>query len=244
MEDLISKKELLELTGISYGALYRYKRKNLIPDEWFIRKSTFTGQETFFPRELILRRIEQIQSLKEDVSLDNMHSVFAGDVPENLTLSHDEVFPHISTPLAEMAKRYVPEHELRFQDLLALTTADAVLKGGHIALGECEHVIQTLLSFRTPVAGDRLLGYRSCGVFFCLITTGEVWVNMVDIQKVIEVDLQERVGALKVFWREHTMVNGECPLQKGKDTMPNAIGNTQLLEKAAKSGAEFKEGDT
>lgn len=47
-EQLISKKELLERTSISYGQLYRWKRKNLIPEEWFIRKSTFTGQETFF----------------------------------------------------------------------------------------------------------------------------------------------------------------------------------------------------
>lgn len=46
-EDLISKKELLDETGISYGQLYRWKRKQLIPEEWFIRKSTFTGQETF-----------------------------------------------------------------------------------------------------------------------------------------------------------------------------------------------------
>lgn len=48
-EDLISKKDLLEQTGISYGQLYRWKRKNLIPEDWFIRKSTFTGQETFSP---------------------------------------------------------------------------------------------------------------------------------------------------------------------------------------------------
>lgn len=49
-EDLISKKQLLDLTGISYGQLYRWKRKQLIPEEWFIRKSTFTGQEPFFQR--------------------------------------------------------------------------------------------------------------------------------------------------------------------------------------------------
>ena len=33
-EDLISKKELLERYSISYGALYRWKRKGLIPEEW------------------------------------------------------------------------------------------------------------------------------------------------------------------------------------------------------------------
>ena len=48
----ISKKELLAKYGISYGSLYRWKRKGLIPDEWFIRKATVTGQETFFPEEL------------------------------------------------------------------------------------------------------------------------------------------------------------------------------------------------
>ncbi|WP_241893185.1 DUF4004 family protein [Mammaliicoccus sciuri] len=46
---LISKKELLVECGITYGQLYRWKRKKLIPDEWFIRKSTYTGQESFFP---------------------------------------------------------------------------------------------------------------------------------------------------------------------------------------------------
>lgn len=58
--NLISKKELLEIYGISYGALYRWKRMGLIPDDWFIRRSTPTGQETFFRRAEILPRMEQI----------------------------------------------------------------------------------------------------------------------------------------------------------------------------------------
>ena len=71
--ELISKKDLLQATGISYGQLYRWKRKGLIPEEWFIRKSTFTGQETFFPRDQILARVEKIKDLKdEDVSLDSI----------------------------------------------------------------------------------------------------------------------------------------------------------------------------
>ena len=71
-EKLISKKELLSRYGISYGALYRWKRKGLIPDEWFIKKSTVTGQETFFPEALITERVELIQTKKEDVLLDEL----------------------------------------------------------------------------------------------------------------------------------------------------------------------------
>ena len=40
MEELISKKELLEKYGISYGALYRWKRMGLIPEDWFEKTST------------------------------------------------------------------------------------------------------------------------------------------------------------------------------------------------------------
>lgn len=76
-EELISKRDLLDKYGISYGALYRWKRKGLIPEEWFIRKSTVTGQETFFARELICARVEEILASRGDAqSLDEMARKF------------------------------------------------------------------------------------------------------------------------------------------------------------------------
>lgn len=71
-EEFISKKELLEATGLSYGQLYRWKRLRLIPEHWFIKRATFTGQETFFPKNLIIERIETIQRLKEERSLEEL----------------------------------------------------------------------------------------------------------------------------------------------------------------------------
>ena len=56
-DELISKKDLLNEMSISYGQLYRWKRKKLIPEEWFIKKSVSTGQETFFPRKKIIERV-------------------------------------------------------------------------------------------------------------------------------------------------------------------------------------------
>ncbi len=82
-DNLISKKELLEKYGISYGALYRWKRKGLIPDEWFIKKATVTGQETFFPDKLVCERIEKIQSMKEDTLLDELAKQFSGEEQKN-----------------------------------------------------------------------------------------------------------------------------------------------------------------
>jgi len=82
-ENLISKKELLERYNISYGALYRWKRKGLIPDEWFIKKSTVTGQETFFPEKLVCERVEMILSKKEDILLDELAKKLSGEEKKN-----------------------------------------------------------------------------------------------------------------------------------------------------------------
>ena len=61
---MISKKDLLNEMNISYGQLYRWKREALIPDEWFIKQSVSTGQETYFRKDLIIPRIKKILELK------------------------------------------------------------------------------------------------------------------------------------------------------------------------------------
>jgi DNA-binding transcriptional MerR regulator len=71
----ISKKDLLQMTGISYGQLYRWKRQGLIPEEWFIKKASFTGQETYFPKDLVLERIDQILELKDEKSLEEIADI-------------------------------------------------------------------------------------------------------------------------------------------------------------------------
>ena len=78
MDDLISKKELLLRYGISYGALYRWKRMGLIPEEWFIKKSAVTGQETYFDRATICERIDIIMERKDSCSLEDIAAQLNG----------------------------------------------------------------------------------------------------------------------------------------------------------------------
>ena len=73
---MISKKDLLKEMNISYGQLYRWKREGLIPDEWFIKQSVSTGQETFFKRSLIIPRIKEILSLKDKYELQEINKLF------------------------------------------------------------------------------------------------------------------------------------------------------------------------
>lgn len=81
---MISKKDLLIETNISYGQLYRWKREGLIPDEWFIKKSVSTGQETYFDEELIIPRIHKILELKDLYQLDELKAFLSQDINKKL----------------------------------------------------------------------------------------------------------------------------------------------------------------
>lgn len=91
-QELISKKELLEKYAISYGALYRWKRQGLIPEEWFIKKSTVTGQETFFPKALICQRVELIRGMKGEVTLEALKRQLNEEEEEKAVLILNTVF--------------------------------------------------------------------------------------------------------------------------------------------------------
>ncbi|MBO6065492.1 MAG: DUF4004 family protein [Lachnospiraceae bacterium] len=108
-EKLISKKDLLSRYGISYGSLYRWKRKGLIPDEWFIRKATVTGQETFFPEQLICERMERILSTKEDTLLDELARKLHGEEQGNRTVIIETAYG---------------SHAYRLSDIRAVTVSD------------------------------------------------------------------------------------------------------------------------
>ena len=104
MEQLISKKELLDMYGISYGALYRWKRMGLIPEDWFLRRSAPTGQETFFRREQILPRMELILERKnslEELARELNHREPAAPAPKPELLIQDAYGLH-RYPLEEL----------------------------------------------------------------------------------------------------------------------------------------------
>lgn len=89
---LISKRELLMRYGISYGALYRWKRMGLIPEDWFLKQASTTGQETFFPEKLICDRVELILKKKDETSLEELALQFSGEQREEDFLVIDTVF--------------------------------------------------------------------------------------------------------------------------------------------------------
>lgn len=145
-EELISKKELLELTGISYGQLYRWKRKNLIPEEWFIKKSSFTGQETFFPKVKMLERVDKIKNMKDDVSLDDMVEVFSPQLA-GIFLTREEMLSKglVSSMTLEIYKdMHNEEHTFSFEKILYLSIVEKFLRSGEAGAEEGRNILKNL----------------------------------------------------------------------------------------------------
>ncbi|WP_409288644.1 DUF4004 family protein [Peribacillus sp. SCS-37] len=174
MEDqLISKKDLLELAGISYGQLYRWKRKNLIPDDWFIRKSTFTGQETFFPRTRMMDRIAKIQNMKEgEMSLDDI-AAFLAPGESGVSVSRGELLENgiISSAALEIAKAVITEEHLNFFEALYLKILDVILHSGEANKEEGRMVLEFLSAHDSIVKEGRAVLYifRKMGVTFVIL---------------------------------------------------------------------------
>ena len=116
---MISKKELLQEMGISYGQLYRWKREGLIPDAWFVKQAVPTGQETFFKRDQIISRITKIIELKDIYPLDKLIKFLNPDINERSFSLKEAVQIAEINPL--ILKMYAgKQQELTIYDLIVV----------------------------------------------------------------------------------------------------------------------------
>ncbi len=202
-KDLISKKELLEITGISYGQLYRWKRKNLLPEEWFIKKSTFTGQGTFFPKDKILDRIKKIKSRKEDTSLDDLAIMF-GSTFINGTLEKDHLVER--NIVTEMTiDFYINERgemeKFSFEKMFYLYILDKLFESGKINLEEGKVVLKLLEEQYPKFKGNegQLLFIRKLGISSCCLISNTCEIYFENGIKIIEkLNLSDLTEELKI----------------------------------------------
>ncbi len=207
-QELISKKELLELTGISYGQLYRWKRKNLIPEEWFIRRSTFTGQETFFPREKMLSRIAKIKDMKDDLSLDDLADIFSPNLAEIILKKQELLERNVVTKMA--VEVYIEKmgdtNSFTFDKILFVYVLDKLLQSGEISLEEGKSLLQIMDNNYKKFEGKHceLIFIRKMGISTILLTlipneiyfeSGTKIVTSLSLANCIE-ELKIKIGAL------------------------------------------------
>lgn len=169
---LISKKDLLAVTGISYGQLYRWKRERLIPEEWFMKQSSYTGQETFFPREQILSRIRSILDLKDHYTLEELAKMLS---PEVAVSGYSEAEVKEITEIKEeiidwIRENYHKDH-YEYADIILLVAYTIFEKEYQISLEQRDFLLSNLLNRDTyfSMNGVALLLLSHRSEFFILM---------------------------------------------------------------------------
>ncbi len=202
-EELISKKDLLVEMNISYGQLYRWKRKNLIPEERFIKKSVSTGQETFFPREKVLERVRKILQYKDDVSLDelaykfstNIKDIFLlrsyiieqGIVPENIVISFEDFMGQ--------------QNKYDERSLFALFIYKEMILSGALSLDEMRNIAKKMKELYEKLGDEkyRFIVKRKLGVSFIMVTKEPDEMMIDDGVTILEVNLGKIMNEIKKY---------------------------------------------
>lgn len=203
MADLISKKDLLHETGISYGQLYRWKRKGLIPEEWFMRQPSYTGTQTFFPRARIVARVERIKAMKdEDLSLEEIAEVVAPPLDE-VALSPEDVSARriAGQPALDL---YMPQrtHDgpLVLGEVLTLFVLDSLLDEGVITAEEGRSFTGTVepgLAEAQAAESEAML-VRKAGLSLWMVVPRSVRPRLEESARVVvAIDLAAKLEELK-----------------------------------------------
>ena len=222
MDNLITKKELLDLTGISYGSLYRWKRKNLIPDSWFIHRATYTGHETFFPRDKILERIEKIQEMKERMSLDDIALALDPTMYKVVMTLGDLVEQGITTQqvLDLYLARYGEIARVDNEGLLAIYLFHNLVTQGSLSRDEAFCAVDLLQAQGKDAGQYRLIITRKLGVCSMLLAPEEAVIRFdaetTMVQEIaipqLKTEVKERLDGVPVAALE------SCTQQEGEAT--------------------------
>ncbi|WP_252250784.1 DUF4004 family protein [Clostridium sp. ZBS13] len=204
-KELISKKELLEEMKISYGQLYRWKRKKLIPEEWFIKKSVSTGQETFFPRNKIINRINKILELKDEISLDDLANQFSYNV-NNIKIKRTYLTKNNIIPL-NIIERFeliinVNEEIYEQSRLFTLFVFEELIKIGFLSIDEVNEItLSVLKNYKSLNTKDSILFIkRKLGVCFYYVLSNEPEIlldnSLIELTRIRMGDILEKIRKL------------------------------------------------
>lgn len=202
----ISKKDLLKTTGISYGQLYRWKREGLIPEEWFVKRSSPTGQETYFPQEKILKRIHAIQQLKDSYSLEELARILTPEISNRLFCEEDlEHFDELDIEVAADFMDAMSKDSFVFLEVLVMIALSQAMVDTAITEEERTHAVSFLSKQMSEMhSADYVLELlQAQGHLYVLLKKEDSEVYLDDALVAIRsIHLNELNNAIKLKYKE------------------------------------------
>ena len=188
-EELISKKQLPRVARISYGTLYRWKRMNLIPESWFIHKATKTGQETFLPRDRVLARIERIQDLKGELTVEQLQEIFSPNVKSFLIPVEDFIKLNLVSKISMtvFTSVFPDKKNMKFDDVFGVYVIDHLMRLSGIYLEDAKQILRMLSKYLAsqPSKEYQLLLLRKLGVPMTLLVKEDEDILLEDNTEVV-----------------------------------------------------------
>jgi len=206
MEEELSKKELLRLTGISYGQLYRWKREKLIPEEWFHKRSSVTGQETYFPKDAILNRVARILELKDLYSLEELAELFSPELVDRMFQEDDlERITEISTDVAAKCMDVAEKDMFSFREILLMCVLSQASETLTWRTEQQDAILSQMMQRREEIATLQhtvAILYSFDMYMLCIYATEHPPFLDERLKIVFQVDLQELSNQLKVKYHD------------------------------------------
>jgi hypothetical protein len=221
----ITKKELLNETGISYGQLYRWKREGLIPEEWFIKQPSFTGQETIFPRTKILNRIKAIQELKDKYSLEELAKILSPEVAERYFTAEDlKIIEEINGNLIPAFVQGFHKNNYSFLELLIMIALSDFKEHSDISRGQIIDIVEGLRDYLPKIksTGYILILFDRQKDYYATIYEEQAQVYIDSRLSIVkEIHLNDLSNALKIKYRNR--FNFQFDQEEEGTSMPFSI---------------------
>ena len=174
----------------------------LIPEEWFIKKSAFTGQETYFPKEKILDRINKIINMKDDISLDDLAQKLSCK-PVNVNGDINQLIEEniVSQQAADMYfERYGENNTVSFEEMLNVYIFNYLLNQNNISIQEIYSILDHLKKHYEDIKGKNyeIVYLRKMGVGMSfIVSASEPWYPLEDIKVIEKIKIIDFIQELK-----------------------------------------------
>ena len=128
-----------------------------------------------FPKEKILERIDKIQTMKEDLSLDELANMFSPSVTEILLTKEDLIHKGITSEsvLQFFIEQTNKTEDFQFVDILYVYMLEELLQSGEVSLEEGKMVLQVLRENYEAIKHKNcdLVMIRKMGISTCLLVS-------------------------------------------------------------------------
>lgn len=174
---------------------YTDGREKIIPEEWFIKKSVSTGQETFFPMEKILVRIREILSLKDESSLDELANIFSNNV-KSAEILRKYIIERNIVPLVVLEKfeetRGIKE-KYSSEELVLILIFDYLINSSMVSFEEASDLINAIeVGYEDIKEGEKLILKRKLGILFYYLSSRlEEIIEDKLSKKILEIDFDK-----------------------------------------------------